>query len=135
MAKNEMAAGAEQVLAHGTARTRRRDEAAGAAKHEAGEKDGGKHAAGKKKIKRMIVEPADDGSHIITHEHHQPEDVMAPGHRDEHYTAANTEALHDHIEEHLGQANPGEEESETGQEQAAEEQQAAEHGGESEAQA
>jgi hypothetical protein len=121
----EMKSGAEHVLAHGTARTR-----AAAGKHEASGKDGaeGKKPKGKKRIKRMVIEPADDGSHVIRHEHHQPDGGMGmagPRHEDETYTAPDTEALKQHIDEHLGGG-----EGAGGDEAAAEEEQQAVHGGE-----
>lgn len=108
MAGDGTKAGAEHVLAHGTARTR-----AAAGKHEADgkEPEGKKNAKGKKRLRRMIIEPADDGSHVIRHEYHQPESKpgemgMGARHEDEVYTAADAEALKQHIEEHLGGANP-----------------------------
>lgn len=121
MAKNETTAGAEHVLAHGTARTRAAAEPPPS--HEASK------AKGKKRIKRMVIEPADDGSHVIRHEHHPPEEApgeigMAAHHPDETYTAPDMEGLHAHIEQHLGAGNPGEEEGEGAEEQAAEEQMA-----------
>ncbi|HEV1286524.1 MAG TPA: hypothetical protein VNU44_14480 [Bryobacteraceae bacterium] len=130
MASDETKSGAEHVLAHGTARTR----AAAGARHSGtdgkrkvvtthGPSHGAQGKAGKR-IKRMVIEPADDGSHVIRHEHHQPDGEMGmagPRHEDETYTAPDTEALKQHIEEHLGGGG--------GAEEAPAEEEAAEAGG------
>lgn len=128
--KNEMTAGAEHVLAHGTARTRAAAGKGDGEGKKAEAKGGGKKAKGKKKIKRMIIEPADDGSHVIRHEQHQPEAMGGAHKEDEVYTAPDTEALKQHIEEHLGggDANPAGEEP-GGEEQEAEEAMAGGEGG------
>ncbi len=99
---DEMKSGAEHVLAHGTARTRAAVGKRPGAAHEARAE---RKPKSKGRIKRMTIEPADDGSHVIRHEHHQPDgDMGMAGKRveDETYTAPNTEALKQHIEEHLG---------------------------------
>jgi hypothetical protein len=114
---DSMKAGAADVLEHGTAKTRA---AAEKSKPKDGPKGDGKGKKGKKRIRRLVVEPADDGSMVIRHEHHQPEGEMgmaAAGgqrHEDETYTAPDVEGLKAHIDEHLGggAAEPGEGEGE-----------------------
>lgn len=107
---DEAKAGAAQVLEHGTAKTR----AAAEKKPDGKEEKGLKGKKGKKRIKRMVIEPADDGSHVIRHEHHQPDgDMGMRGQHvpDETYTAPDTEALKEHIQEHLGGGAEGETET------------------------
>lgn len=126
MAKSEMSAGAEHVLAHGTARTR-----AAAGKPEGkdgkdgkdGEEKKGK-GKGKKRIRRMEIEPAQNGGYVVKHVHHPSEDPMqpGPGHEDETYAIGDDQGLHDHIDHHFG-AGGGEDEpagEEASEEQAAE---------------
>lgn len=123
MAKNEMTAGAEHVLAHGTARTRSfaksaQDKAAGGE----GKKDGaeGKKGKGKKRLRRMEIEPAQNGGYVVKHVHHPSEDPMqpGPGHEDETYALGDNQALHDHIDQHLGAGEEQEPAGEQGAEEA-----------------
>lgn len=65
--------------------------------------------AGKKVVRHMHITKAKGGYHII-HKHDNPEHDQAPEEQAGHM-AANTDALHDHIEEHFGEPNPGEAEA------------------------
>lgn len=105
---NDMTKGAEHVLTHGTARTR--------AMQGDGGKGGGKGpepakgGEGKKRIKRMEIEPAHGGGHVVKHIHHsEPSPMVGKPDEDEVYAIPNTAALHDHIEQHLGggEGEPG----------------------------
>ena len=58
----------------------------------------------KKEIKRMIHEKSHNGGHIVTHEHHHPEH-----HPDEKHTFSNLAEVHDHMQNHAGTPNVGEE--------------------------
>lgn len=66
------------------------------------EKKSSEHKEGKHKKHEMHIRPADDGHSYIV-EHHGEE-----GGPTEH-TAADLDALHDHMEQHLGSPNEGEE--------------------------
>ena len=56
----------------------------------------------KKMIRAMHTRKAADGSYVIEHHHAHFSHPM------EEHTAANTDALHDHIEQHFGEPNDGE---------------------------
>jgi hypothetical protein len=61
----------------------------------------------KKIIRAMHIRKAADGTHVIEH-HHE----MSHLHPMEEHTAGSTDELHDHIEQHWGEPNDGEHESE-----------------------
>ena len=126
----EEATGAEHVLEHGTARVQKARGEGGKGKESERGKDGKKP---KHKIKRMVIEPAEGGGHVVTHEFHQPRDGKTPPEEEKRYAVPDTQALHDHIEEHLGQPNPGEAEAEAGSEAGAGGAGAGEGGGAAEA--
>ncbi len=112
----EEATGAEHVLEHGTARVQKARGEGGKGKD--GGKGGGKGSpAEKAKMKRLreiaVSKAHTDGSHTMTHRHEPPHHM--PEH-DETYTAPDLQAAHDHLEEHMGQANPGEAEADAGSE-------------------
>lgn len=60
----------------------------------------------KKEIKAMHIRKASDGSHVIEHHH------VHFSHPMEEHTAKNMDELHDHLEQHWGAPNDGEQESE-----------------------
>lgn len=66
------------------------------------EHKGGKHP---KKVHKMHITKAHSGGYHVVHEHSSP-------HPPEEHVIPNTDALHDHIEEHYGEPNPGEEAAE-----------------------
>jgi hypothetical protein len=66
--------------------------------------------ASKKKVRKMHITKAHGGYHIV-HEHEDP--VAHPA---EEHVAPNMAALHDHMEEHMGEPNPGEQEAESPEE-------------------
>jgi len=61
----------------------------------------------KKVIKAMHIRKASDGSHVIEHHH------LDYSHPMEEHTAKNMDELHDHLEQHWGSPNDGEEASES----------------------
>lgn len=60
-----------------------------------------------KVIRAMHIRKASDGSHVIEHHH------VSFSHPMEEHTAKNMDELHDHLEQHWGDPNDGEEESES----------------------
>ena len=62
-----------------------------------------------KEIKAMHIRKASDGSHVIEHHH------VHFSHPMEEHTAKNMDELHDHLEQHWGTPNDGENASETEQ--------------------
>lgn len=65
------------------------------------------------KVKHMHIHRADDGTYVIDHEH-EPMADGTPVPNSQH-TAPDMDALHDHLEDHLGEPNPGEAEADAGQ--------------------
>jgi hypothetical protein len=63
----------------------------------------------KKEIDHIKIRKAKSGGHIVTHKH------THPMHPDEEHVVSNMEALHDHLEDHLGEPNDGEAEADMGQ--------------------
>lgn len=68
--------------------------------------------ASKKEVRKMHITKAHGGYHIV-HEHTDP---MA--HPPEEHVAPDMAALHDHMEQHMGEPNPGEEQADAGAEEA-----------------
>lgn len=58
----------------------------------------------KKEVKEMHIRKA-NGGHIVVHKHARPD-----LHPDEEHIVPDMDALHDHLEEHMGDENPGENE-------------------------
>lgn len=65
------------------------------------------------KVKHMHIHRADDDSFVIDHQHEPMEDGSPVA--DTQHTAPDMDALHDHLEEHMGEPNPGEAEADAGQ--------------------
>jgi hypothetical protein len=63
----------------------------------------------KKEIDHMHIKSHKDGSHTVTHHHTHPEHHPA-----EEHALSNMDALHAHLEDHVGQPNSGEAEAEAG---------------------
>jgi hypothetical protein len=57
--------------------------------------------------KSTHIEHHDDGSHTVRHDHENPDQSKS-------YAAADLDGVHDGMEDHLGQPNPGEAEAEGG---------------------
>lgn len=57
--------------------------------------------------KRTTVDHHDDGSHTVRHEHEDGVSHMS-------YAKADLDQLHDGLQDHLGEANPGEAEADGG---------------------
>lgn len=71
---------------------------------------------GKKKIKEVHIKVAKGGYHVTHHhEAHPPEDHVVPAKHE-----GDLDGLHDHMEEHMGAPNPGEEMNESADEASAE---------------
>lgn len=60
-----------------------------------------------KHLKRISHERTHDGKIVHTHHHHHPEH-----HPDETHVSNDMSDLHDHVENHMGAPNPGEDASE-----------------------
>lgn len=65
----------------------------------------GKAKTPKKAVRHMHVTKAHSGGYHIRHEYDHPT------HEPTEHVAADTDALHDHIEQHFGEPNPGETET------------------------
>ena len=63
------------------------------------------HIKAPKRIKEMVHSKSHNGKHIIVHKHHTPHDH--PDH-DEVHALDNMSDVHDHIENHAGEPNEGE---------------------------
>jgi hypothetical protein len=70
----------------------------------------GKQKKPKKEVAEMHIKKAHGGYHVTHHhthpEHHPPEDHVVAGKDGDHM-----DALHSHLEEHMGEPNPGENEA------------------------
>lgn len=70
----------------------------------------GGHDVPKKEIKHIITSKAANGGFVHEHHHTHPEH-----HKAETHISPDMDALHDHMEEHMGEPNPGEAEANAGQ--------------------
>lgn len=73
---------------------------------EVGSHLGSSHDKPKKEIKEIRVRKSHNGGHVITHEHHHPEH-----HPNETHTTKGDDALAEHMLQHAGTPNPGEQEA------------------------
>ena len=71
---------------------------------------GGSDKKPKKEIKEIRTRKGKSGGYIHEHHHTHPEH-----HSMEEHTSKDAAAMHDHMEEHMGEANPGEAEADAGQ--------------------
>lgn len=79
--------------------------------------DGGAPKAPPKKVHTMVITRVPGKGHHVTHHHTAPQhhpatsqSVAAPGGNE-----GNLDNLQDHVQEHMGEPNPGEAEAEDGQ--------------------
>jgi hypothetical protein len=70
---------------------------------------GKKAKAPKKELSHIHIKSHKDGSHTVTHHHTHPEHHPA-----EEHGLSNMDALHAHLEDHIGQPNSGEAEADAG---------------------
>lgn len=89
-------------------------------------------------LHEMLVKRGHKGGYIAKHMEHRHDDGQVEHEhpdRNAEFPLADNDALHDHIEEHMGEPNPGEEQGESPASQASEEQEGQESDGGPQAQA
>ena len=78
-------------------------------KHEEHKVAAKKHGKRHGKVHTVTTKMADDGTFMMTNQHHPMEDgAMVP---DTTHTSPDMDGVHDHMEEHMGTPNPGEAEA------------------------
>lgn len=83
------------------------------AKKKAEKKDEHHHHGGRSKHRQTVIDHHENGSHTIHHIAH-PNADGTPGHNVE-YAVPDLDGVHEGLEEHVGEPNPGEAEAEAGQ--------------------